>query len=127
MHTIGILYPGDMGHSVARVLLEDGFVVVTTLLLPGVMQALEWLVPTYPAHAARRADEIGELAETLAHFGFSSVMARGTQQTLAAVGRLRLAERFPERGEHGWTIREVLEVLTHEEVLKKTRIKLNSM
>src|SRR5437870_4782601 len=32
MHTIGILYPGDMGHNVARVLLEDGFSVVTTLV-----------------------------------------------------------------------------------------------
>ena len=32
MRTIGILYPGDMGHSVGRVLLEDGFTVVTTLV-----------------------------------------------------------------------------------------------
>jgi 3-hydroxyisobutyrate dehydrogenase-like beta-hydroxyacid dehydrogenase len=32
MHTIGILYPGDMGHNVARVLLEDGLSVVTTLV-----------------------------------------------------------------------------------------------
>src|SRR5581483_460308 len=31
VRTIGILYPGDMGHNVARVLLEDGFFVVTTL------------------------------------------------------------------------------------------------
>ncbi|HJY84295.1 MAG TPA: DUF1932 domain-containing protein [Candidatus Binatia bacterium] len=87
--------------------------------LPGVMQELEWLVPTYPMHAARRADEIGELAETLDHFGFSSVMARGTQQTLAAVGRLKLAERYPEGGEHGWTMREVIEVLAQEGALKK--------
>src|SRR5262245_33073690 len=32
MYTVGILYPGDMGHSVARVLLEDDFAVVTTLV-----------------------------------------------------------------------------------------------
>jgi 3-hydroxyisobutyrate dehydrogenase-like beta-hydroxyacid dehydrogenase len=88
-------------------------------LLPGVMEALEWLVPTYPMHAARRADEMAELAETLEHFGFSSVMARGTQETLAAVGRLRLAERFPERGEHGWTMREVLDAVADERALKK--------
>jgi 3-hydroxyisobutyrate dehydrogenase-like beta-hydroxyacid dehydrogenase len=88
-------------------------------LLPGVMEALEWLVPTYPMHAARRADEMAELAETLEHFGFSSAMARGTQNTLAAVGQLRLAERFPERGEHGWTMRDVLDMLAHEGALKK--------
>ena len=89
-------------------------------LLPGVMEALEWLVPTYPMHAVRRADEMAELADTLEHFRFSSVMARGTQETLAAVGRLRLAERFPERGEHGWTMRDVLDVLAREGALKRT-------
>jgi 3-hydroxyisobutyrate dehydrogenase-like beta-hydroxyacid dehydrogenase len=90
-----------------------------TALLPGVMQALEWLVPTYPVHAARRADEMGELAETLEHFHFSSAMARGTQQTLAAVGQLKLADRFPQRGEHGWTMREVIEVLADAGALKQ--------
>jgi 3-hydroxyisobutyrate dehydrogenase-like beta-hydroxyacid dehydrogenase len=89
------------------------------VLLPGVMEALEWLVPTYPMHAARRADEMEELAEMLGHYGFSSIMARGTQQTLGAVGKLRLTERYPERGEHGWTMREVIEVLAREGALKK--------
>jgi len=88
-------------------------------LLPGVMEALEWLVPTYPMHAARRADEMAELAETLEHYGFSSVMARGTQHTLAALGQLRLTERYPERGENGWTMREVVEVLAREGALKR--------
>ena len=32
MHTVAILYPGDMGHNVGRVLLEDGFSVITTLV-----------------------------------------------------------------------------------------------
>lgn len=32
MQAIGILYPGDMGHNVGRVLKEDGFAVVTTLV-----------------------------------------------------------------------------------------------
>jgi len=88
-------------------------------LLPGVMEALEWLVPTYPVHAARRANEMGELAEMLEHFGFSSALARGTQHTLAAVGQLKLAARFPERGEHGWTMRAVLEALASERALRK--------
>lgn len=92
-----------------------------TTLFPGVMQALAWLVPTYPVHAARRAEEMRELAETLEHFGFSAAMARGTQRTLAAVGRLRLAERFPERGEHGWTMREVIAVLAQEGALRQSK------
>jgi 3-hydroxyisobutyrate dehydrogenase-like beta-hydroxyacid dehydrogenase len=90
-----------------------------TALLPGVMQALEWLVPTYPMHSARRADEMAELADMLEHFGFSSVMARGTQETLAAVGRAQLVERYPDRGEHDWTMREVIEAIASEAALKR--------
>lgn len=90
-----------------------------TALLPGVMQALEWLVPTYPLHSARRADEMAELAEMLEHYGFSSVMARGTQTTLAAVGKLKLAERYPDRGEQDWTMREVIEAIARDGALKR--------
>jgi len=89
-------------------------------VLPGIMQTLEWLVPTYPMHSARRADEMAELAEMLEHFGFSSVMARGTQETLAAVGKLKLAERYPERGEHDWTMREVIEAIARDGVLRRS-------
>jgi len=90
-----------------------------TALLPGVMQALEQLVPTYPFHAGRRADEMVELAEMLEYYGYSSVMARATQNILAAVGRLKLTERYPEHGEQSWTMRDVLEALTREGALKR--------
>jgi 3-hydroxyisobutyrate dehydrogenase-like beta-hydroxyacid dehydrogenase len=94
-----------------------------TSLLPGAMQALEWLVPSYPMHAARRADEMAELAEMLEHFGFSSVMARGTQATLAAVGRANLGERYPDRGEHDWTMCEVIEAIAGEHTRKRNKMK----
>ena len=88
-------------------------------LFPGVMQALEWLLPTYPFHAARRAEEMRELAETLEHLQSSSVMARGTQQTLAEIGQLRLTERFPEYGEQDWTMREVIDALARCGALRR--------
>ena len=90
-------------------------------VLPGIMQTLEWLVPTYPMHSARRADEMAELADMLEHSGFSSVMARGTQETLAAVGRLALAERYPEKGEHDWTMREVIDAIVRDGALIRAR------
>ena len=89
-------------------------------LFPGVMQSLEWLVPTYPFHAARRAEEMRELAETLEHVQSSSVMARGTQQTLTEIGQLNLAERFPEHGEQDWTMRQVLDALGQCGALKRS-------
>ena len=91
-----------------------------TELFPGVMQSLEWLVPTYPFHAARRAEEMRELAETLEHLRSSAVMARGTQQTLAEIGQLDLTDRFPEYGEHDWTLRQVLEALGQCGALKRS-------
>lgn len=91
-----------------------------TSLFPGVMQALEWLLPTYPFHAARRAEEMRELAETLEHLRVSSEMARGTQATLAEVGRLGLVGQFPEYGEKGWTMRQVIEALGRCGALKRS-------
>ena len=97
----------------------DDLLACYTELFPGVMQSLEWLVPTYPFHAARRAEEMRELAETLEHLRSSAVMARGTQQTLAEIGRLNLPGRFPENGEHDWTLRQVLEALGQCGALKR--------
>jgi len=76
-------------------------------------------LPTYPFHAARRAEEMRELAETLEHLQSSSVMARGTQQTLAEIGQLRLTERFPEYGEQDWTMREVIDALARCGALRR--------
>ncbi|MBI3247877.1 MAG: NAD(P)-dependent oxidoreductase [Deltaproteobacteria bacterium] len=97
----------------------DDLLQTYTALLPGIMQALEWLVPTYPLHSARRADEMAELADMLEHYGFSSVMASGARDTLAAVGKLRLAERHPERGEQDWTMREVIEAIARDGALRR--------
>ncbi len=97
----------------------DDLLACYTELFPGIMQSLEWLVPTYPFHAARRAEEMRELAETLEHLHSSAVMARGTQQTLAEIGRLNLSGRFPENGEHDWTLRQVLEALGQCGALKR--------
>ncbi len=98
----------------------DDLLACYTELFPGVMQSLEWLVPTYPFHAARRAEEMRELAETLEHLRSSAVMARGTQQTLAEISQLNLTDRFPEHGEHGWTLRQVIEALGHCGALKRS-------
>ena len=97
----------------------DDLLACYTELFPGVMQSLEWLVPTYPFHAARRAEEMRELAETLEHLQSSAVMARGTQHTLTEIGQLKLTEQFPEHGEQDWTMRQVIEALGQCGALKR--------
>jgi len=72
---------------------------------PGIMEAVERLAPTYPQHAARRAEEMAELENTMQHAGMTPHMAAGAQAVIASVGALELA-----RGREGksWTVKEVV-------------------
>jgi 3-hydroxyisobutyrate dehydrogenase-like beta-hydroxyacid dehydrogenase len=67
--------------------LLDEFVGSCRQYYPGVMTALERLLPTVPRHAARRADEMGELAHTLEAAGLEPGLAREAQRTLARIAR----------------------------------------
>ncbi len=68
---------------------------------PSVARFLERNLPGLPARAARRAQEMAELDQTLADLGLSSRMARAAQATLEAV-----AKRF---GRDGGPPREEME------------------
>lgn len=54
---------------------------------PGLLQPVSRMLPTYPRHVARRADEMGELEDTLAAFGLQSHIASAVRRLM-----MRLAE-----------------------------------
>jgi 3-hydroxyisobutyrate dehydrogenase-like beta-hydroxyacid dehydrogenase len=60
---------------------------------PGIMEAVERLLPTYPRHAARRAEELAELEQTMAAAGATPCLVPAARRVIATVGRLRLPER----------------------------------
>jgi 3-hydroxyisobutyrate dehydrogenase-like beta-hydroxyacid dehydrogenase len=60
---------------------------------PGVMEVVERLLPTYPQHAPRRAQEMEELEHTLRSLGLQPAVTRGARQVTAAFAQLGLPEK----------------------------------
>jgi 3-hydroxyisobutyrate dehydrogenase-like beta-hydroxyacid dehydrogenase len=85
---------------------------------PGVMDIVERILPTYPRHARRRAEEVGELEETMAHYGQRPCLAAATHQLIAELGKLGLDEGFPDRTPTDWTVAEVLATTDDRKLLR---------
>lgn len=69
---------------------------------PGTVKTLERLLPSYPRHAARRADELDELAQWLASEERDAAWATTARDVLRRVAALGLD------GTRDWTFAEVL-------------------
>jgi 3-hydroxyisobutyrate dehydrogenase-like beta-hydroxyacid dehydrogenase len=55
---------------------------------PGVMEVIERLLPSYPQHAGRRAQEMQELERTMLSSGLKPCVIRGSRQVIQAVARM---------------------------------------
>ena len=80
---------------------------------PGTLETLARLLPSYPRHAARRADELGELVRWLRAQGLDAGWAEAARDTVARFAGLDLD---PERT---WTLAEVVDASTAATVGKK--------
>jgi 3-hydroxyisobutyrate dehydrogenase-like beta-hydroxyacid dehydrogenase len=86
---------------------------------PGIMEVAERILPTYPQHARRRADEMHELEQMMEHRGLEPCLVRATQQLLTQLGSLGLAEEFPDRSARDWSVLEVVEEVYQRHLLHK--------
>ncbi|MBV9126043.1 MAG: NAD(P)-dependent oxidoreductase [Planctomycetes bacterium] len=77
---------------------------------PGIMALVDRMLPTYPRHAARRGDELGEVEQTLASLGLQPCLVHGARRLTTAVGRLGWAEPSA-RGDADWPVAEVIETI----------------
>jgi 3-hydroxyisobutyrate dehydrogenase-like beta-hydroxyacid dehydrogenase len=73
---------------------------------PGTVETLERLVPSYPRHAARRADELDELAQWLTDEEREAAWALAARDVVRRVAALGLD------GSRTWTLAEVLAAWT---------------
>jgi len=73
---------------------------------PGTVETLERLLPSYPLHAGRRAEEMGELADWAAGEGRRSPCAEAAREVLARAAALGLD------GSRRWTFAEAVEAYT---------------
>jgi hypothetical protein len=86
------------------------------LFYPGVLQAVERLLPTYPRHAARREEEMAELERAMKTLGLRPALVRGAREVIGA-----LADAALEDGPGEWTAAGVIEELSRRRVLHRRR------
>jgi hypothetical protein len=81
------------------------------MLYPGIMGFVERTLPTYPAHVARRVQELEEVADWLHERGQCSIM---TQSAIIVLDRLRLAG-LESRAD--WTFEDLLHSIADADLL----------
>ncbi|MDP2645412.1 MAG: DUF1932 domain-containing protein [Desulfobacterales bacterium] len=64
---------------------------------PGLVEKVGGSIAALPVHAARRSEEMAELAQTFAHFGLKSEMAPAAERVLKQIAALK-AGRIDETG-----------------------------
>ena len=101
----------EMGVAARKFGLLDDLLAGYREFYPGIMIALERMVPTYPQHAARRSEEMGELEETLESIGLLPHTVHGVRQTISRLGRLELVDHKINLDAAEWSIAEVIEAI----------------
>jgi 3-hydroxyisobutyrate dehydrogenase-like beta-hydroxyacid dehydrogenase len=74
---------------------------------PGVMTAVERILPTYRQHAARRADEMGELEATMRSQGLEPCLVGGARRLIGTLARSDLSAGSPTSNGHEKLLNEV--------------------
>ena len=74
---------------------------------PGVMEVVDRMLPTYPRHARRRAEEMAELAETMAALGLRPEMVQAARNVTQAIAEAKLHDIQGA----SWTSDQVLKAL----------------
>jgi 3-hydroxyisobutyrate dehydrogenase-like beta-hydroxyacid dehydrogenase len=77
---------------------------------PGIMELAERMLPTYPLHSGRRADELGEVARTLVELGVEPRMALAGRNLTQAIADAHLPAEDSTLPKNGCLV-DVLEAL----------------
>ncbi len=83
---------------------------------PGILEIADRLLPTFPRHAARRADEMAEVESFLHTLGLEPAVARGARQVIRALAGAGLEET-----PRAWTSAEILQEWHRRRALRRTR------
>jgi 3-hydroxyisobutyrate dehydrogenase-like beta-hydroxyacid dehydrogenase len=110
----------EMGLAAREAKVLDDLLVCYRDAYPGIMALVDRLLPTYPQHAARRADELKEVEETLRELGVEPCMVSGARQITDAVGRASLPARAADRDPPDWSVSEVVEAIFAHGLLNKS-------
>jgi 3-hydroxyisobutyrate dehydrogenase-like beta-hydroxyacid dehydrogenase len=101
----------EMGVAARQLGLLDELIAGYREYYPGIMTALDRLVPTYPQHAARRGEEMNELERMLLFMSLLPNMISGARQAITEVGQLQLADHKIDSHTTEWSVAEVVEAI----------------
>lgn len=77
----------ELSELAAREGVLGAFWAASRAAYPGVMEPFERLLPSYPTHVSRRADEMAELEETVSAAGGTSFMSGSIRRSFEAAAR----------------------------------------
>ncbi len=111
---------GGMSKGMIALFIEMGLVARSAGLLdevlndyqhyyPGVMEAIERMLPTYPRHALRRSGEMQELEQMVLSLGMQPGLISEARRLITAVGELDLTRDREDKELTGWSVKEVIE------------------
>ena len=85
---------------------------------PGVMEIINRLLPTYPQHAARRAEELQELEETMLLNGVTPCVVGAVREVTSSLAEVD----WPKNAlQHRWTITEIIEAIYRNHLAHASR------
>lgn len=87
---------------------------------PEIMQFIADILPGLPPRAARRSQEMDELAATIERSGLNSVMATASGTMLKRIGNLNLRSTYTEQNERQRSLQETIEIL-YQKMVKPAR------
>lgn len=104
----------ELGILAARSGMEHAFWSTYRRHYPGLMEVVDRVLPSYPRHAARRADELGELQQMMQAAGAADRIIASARATLANVAAVdwQAAAQGPQAN---WTAEEVIAALAAQE------------
>ncbi|MEX2141087.1 MAG: DUF1932 domain-containing protein [Pirellulales bacterium] len=101
----------EMALAGHRAGLLDELLTQSCSFYPGLMEALERLLPTYPRHALRRTEELAELTNTLLALGLPAGMLGEARKTMTHIAGLGLQERYSARDAENWSVDSVVRAI----------------
>jgi len=97
--------------------LVDEFLAGCRLYYPDVVAAMEQVLPTYPQHAGRRAEEMQEVEQAMSDLGLHAGVVGEAKRLFAALADSTLAERYARRCAPARDVSEMIEVIALEQPL----------
>jgi 3-hydroxyisobutyrate dehydrogenase-like beta-hydroxyacid dehydrogenase len=78
---------------------------------PEIMALVDRMLPTYPRHASRRAEEARQVEQTIRALGMRPWLARGTREVAEQLVRAGLSAEDELGAERAWAVPEMIEAL----------------